>query len=221
MNGRASSPTSWRSPRASAAAFPLGACLATAEAAKGMTVGTHGSTYGGNPLAMAVGNAAIDIDPGAGFPGACEQDRQLFAPAAGRAGGGPSGRSSTACAGQGLMLGLKMKIPSGEFIAAAREAGLIVLPAGDNVVRLLPPLILTEAEAREGVELLGKAAAALEAAEGSRPMNAPYANNKPRAFSRPVGPRHRHLARHHRRRQGAQGRARGPGPRACPMPTRR
>ena len=61
------------------------------------------------------------------------------------------------------MLGLKMKIPNGDFIAAARDAGLIVLPAGDNVVRLLPPLILTEAEAREGMELMGKAAAALEA----------------------------------------------------------
>ena len=64
--------------------------------------------------------------------------------------------------GQGMMLGLKMKIPSGEFIAAARDAGLVVLPAGDNVVRLLPPLTLSESEAREGVELMGKAAAALE-----------------------------------------------------------
>jgi acetylornithine/N-succinyldiaminopimelate aminotransferase len=61
------------------------------------------------------------------------------------------------------MLGLKMKVPNGDFIAAARDAGLIVLPAGDNVVRLLPPLILTEEEARQGVELMGKAAAALEA----------------------------------------------------------
>ena len=61
------------------------------------------------------------------------------------------------------MLGLKMKLPNGEFITAAREAGLIVLPAGENVVRLLPPLTLSEAEAREGVSLMNRAAAALEA----------------------------------------------------------
>jgi acetylornithine/N-succinyldiaminopimelate aminotransferase len=61
-----------------------------------------------------------------------------------------------------MMLGLKMKVPSGDFIAAARRAGIVVLPAGDNVVRLLPPLTLSEDEAREGVALMGKAAAALE-----------------------------------------------------------
>jgi len=64
--------------------------------------------------------------------------------------------------GAGLMLGLKMKVPNGDFIAAARDAGLVVLPAGDNVVRLLPPLTLSEEEAREGVALMGKAASALE-----------------------------------------------------------
>jgi acetylornithine/N-succinyldiaminopimelate aminotransferase len=65
--------------------------------------------------------------------------------------------------GQGLMLGLKMKVPNSDFITASREAGLIVLPAGDNVVRLLPPLTISEAEIREGVELLGRAASCLEA----------------------------------------------------------
>ena len=141
--------------------FPLGATLATAEAAKGMTVGTHGSTYGGNPLAMAVGNAAIDLATAPGFLDHVNKvanylGQQLGALVAGH----PAIFDSVR--GQGLMLGLKMKIPSGDFIAAAREAGLVVLPAGDNVVRLLPPLTLSEAEAREGVELMGKAAAALE-----------------------------------------------------------
>ena len=67
--------------------------------------------------------------------------------------------------GQGLMIGLKMKIPAGDFIAMAREQGLVVLPAGDNVVRLLPPLTLSEDEARQGVALMDATAAALEAAQ--------------------------------------------------------
>jgi acetylornithine/N-succinyldiaminopimelate aminotransferase len=141
--------------------FPLGATLATADAAKGMTVGTHGTTYGGNPLAMAVGNAAIDLATAPGFLDHVNKianylNQQLGSLVAGHPGIFESVR------GQGMMLGLKMKIPSGEFITAAREAGLIVLPAGDNVVRLLPPLILSEAEAREGVELMAKAASTLE-----------------------------------------------------------
>jgi acetylornithine/N-succinyldiaminopimelate aminotransferase len=64
--------------------------------------------------------------------------------------------------GQGLMLGLKMKIPNTDFITAARTAGLVVLPAGDNVVRLLPPLTISESEVRQGVELMHQAATALE-----------------------------------------------------------
>ena len=141
--------------------FPLGACLATAEAAKGMTTGTHGSTYGGNPLAMAVGNAAIDLATAPGFLDRVNKvanylGQQLGALVAGH----PT--IFEAVRGAGLMLGLKMKVPNGDFIAAARDAGLVVLPAGDNVVRLLPPLTLSEEEAREGVALMGKAASALE-----------------------------------------------------------
>ncbi len=141
--------------------FPLGATLATADAAKGMTVGTHGTTYGGNPLAMAVGNAAIDLATAPDFLPHVNKianylNQQLGALVAGH----PAIFDSVR--GLGMMLGLKMKVPNTDFIVAARDAGLIVLPAGDNVVRLLPPLILTEAEAREGVELLGKAASALE-----------------------------------------------------------
>jgi acetylornithine/N-succinyldiaminopimelate aminotransferase len=141
--------------------FPLGALLATAEAAKGMTVGTHGTTYGGNPLAMAVGNAALDMVLAPGFLAHVNKvanylNQQLGALVAGH----PAIFESVR--GQGLMLGLKMKIPNSEFITAARQAGLIVLPAGENVVRLLPPLTISEAEVREGVSLMSQAASALE-----------------------------------------------------------
>ena len=141
--------------------FPLGACLATAEAAKGMTTGTHGTTYGGNPLAMAVGNAAMDLFLAPGFLDQVNKtanylSQQLGALAAEH----PNVIESVR--GQGLMLGLKMKVPNGDFINAARAAGILVLPAGDNVVRLLPPLTLTEAEAREGMALLSKAASSFE-----------------------------------------------------------
>lgn len=142
--------------------FPLGAVLATAEAAKGMTVGTHGTTYGGNPLAMAVGNAAIDIVLAPGFLDHVNRianylHQQLGALVAGH----PDLFESVR--GQGLMIGIKMKTPSADFIAAARANGLVVLPAGDNVVRLLPPLTLSEDEAREGMELLNKTASQLDA----------------------------------------------------------
>lgn len=142
--------------------FPLGAVLATAKAANGMTVGTHGTTYGGNPLAMAVGNAAIDLALAPGFLDHVNKvanylHQQLGALVAGH----PDLFDHVR--GQGLMIGVKMKTPSGDFIAAARANGLIVLPAGDNVVRLLPPLTLSEDEAREGMELLNKTASQLDA----------------------------------------------------------
>jgi len=142
--------------------FPVGAVLATAEAAKGMTVGTHGTTYGGNPLAMAVGNEAIDMILEDGFLDHVNKianylHQQLGALVAAH----PSVFESVR--GQGLMVGIKMKPSSTEFIAAARANGLIVLPAAENVVRLLPPLTLSEAEAREGIELLNKTASQMDA----------------------------------------------------------
>jgi acetylornithine/N-succinyldiaminopimelate aminotransferase len=142
--------------------FPLGAVMATANAANGMTVGTHGTTYGGNPLAMAVGNAALDmvLEPGfldhvnriAGF-----LSQQLGALVASH----PAIFSGLR--GQGLMLGLTMRVPNTDFITAAREAGVIVLPAGDNVVRLLPALTIGEDEVRQGIAAMDRAALALEA----------------------------------------------------------
>lgn len=141
--------------------FPVGAVLATAEAAKGMTVGTHGTTYGGNPLAMAVGNEAIDMILAPGFLDhvnriANYMHQQLGALVASH----PDVFDSVR--GQGLMIGLKMKTDASAFIAECRANGLIVLPAGDNVVRLLPPLTLSEAEAREGLELLNKTASQMD-----------------------------------------------------------
>jgi acetylornithine/N-succinyldiaminopimelate aminotransferase len=142
--------------------FPVGAVLATAEAAKGMTVGTHGTTYGGNPLAMAVGNEAIDMILEPGFLQHVNKvanflHQQLGALTAAH----PQVFESVR--GQGLMIGLKMKTDAPAFIAGCRANGLVVLPSGDNVVRLLPPLTLTEAEAREGLELLNKTASQMEA----------------------------------------------------------
>jgi acetylornithine/N-succinyldiaminopimelate aminotransferase len=127
-----------------------------------MTVGTHGTTYGGNPLAMAVGNEAIDMILENGFLDHVNKianylHQQLGALVAAH----PSVFESVR--GQGLMVGIKMKPSSTEFIAAARANGLIVLPAGENVVRLLPPLTLSEAEAREGIELLNKTASQMDA----------------------------------------------------------
>ncbi len=119
--------------------FPVGAVLATAEAAKGMTVGTHGTTYGGNPLAMAVGNEAIDMILEPGFLDHVNKvanylHQQLGALVAGH----PAVFESVR--GQGLMLGLKMKVAGATSSRWRARNGLIVLPAGDNVVRMLPPL---------------------------------------------------------------------------------
>jgi len=142
--------------------FPLGAVLATADAADGMTVGTHGTTYGGNQLAMAVGNEAVTMLTEPGFLDHVNKianylHQQLGALVSGH----PNVFEDVR--GQGLMIGLKTKLPSGDFIARARANGLVVLPAGDNVVRLLPPLTLSEDEAREGINLLNKTASDLEA----------------------------------------------------------
>ncbi len=136
--------------------FPVGAFLATAEAARGMMPGTHGSTFGGNPLAMAVGNAVMDVvlEPGFletvqqrairlkqelawikdEFPGVVEEVR-----------------------GMGLLTGLRLKPPVADVVAACTAEKLLAVSAGDNVLRLLPPLNITEAEMAEGLSRLSKA----------------------------------------------------------------
>ena len=138
--------------------FPLGACLATEEAAKGMVAGTHGSTYGGNPLAMAAGEAVLDVIEAPGFlehvaamgarlKGALEQlipnHDHLF----------------EEIRGEGLMLGVKLKSDSRRFVAHARDHhGLLLVAGGENVVRILPPLVIDESHIAECVEKLGDAA---------------------------------------------------------------
>ncbi|ARO53090.1 succinylornithine transaminase, also has acetylornitine transaminase activity, PLP-dependent [Methylorubrum extorquens] len=142
--------------------FPLGVCLATAEAARGMTAGTHGTTFGGNPLAMAVGNAVLDVVLGDGFLAHVERmDLLLTQKLAGLIDRHP--HVFAELRGQGLMRGLKLNLPNTTFTAAARARHLLVIPAGDNVVRLLPPLIVGETEVGEAVARLEAAATDLEA----------------------------------------------------------
>lgn len=147
--------------------FPMGACLATEEAASGMTLGTHGTTFGGNPLAMAVGNAVLDVILAPGFLDHVQKTalrlRQSLAQLKDHHPG-----VIEEIRGEGLMLGLKLKTPNTDFVAEARAAGLLVVAAGDNVVRLLPPLIIGETEVAEAVARLDKAAGAVEA-ELARP----------------------------------------------------
>jgi acetylornithine/N-succinyldiaminopimelate aminotransferase len=142
--------------------FPMGACLATAEAAKGMTVGTHGTTFGGNPLAMAVGNAVLDVILEPGFLERVERMglllKQRLAELRDRHPG-----VIAEVRGQGLMIGLRTQVPNTEFIAAARAQKIILIGAGDNVARMLPPLIVTDADIAEAMNRLDAACAAIEA----------------------------------------------------------
>jgi acetylornithine/N-succinyldiaminopimelate aminotransferase len=139
--------------------FPVGACLATEAAAAGMTLGTHGTTFGGNPLAMAVANAVLDVVLAPGFlEGVAAKGLKLTQRLAELKDRHPD--VIEAVRGQGLMLGLKLRTPNTAFTAAAREAGILVIPAGDNVVRLLPPLTISDAEIGEAFARLDAAASA-------------------------------------------------------------
>ncbi|MGD0864114.1 MAG: aspartate aminotransferase family protein [Rhizomicrobium sp.] len=144
--------------------FPMGVCLATAEAAKGMTAGTHGSTFGGNPLGMAVGNAVLDVVLAPGFLEHVEKIANYFRQQlAGLIAEHPDVFEELR--GQGLMLGLKMKVPAGDFITRLRAHGMLAIPAGDNVMRLLPPLIVEEEHVREALRLLSETAAEFDSAK--------------------------------------------------------
>ena len=140
--------------------FPLGACLATEKAAKGMVIGTHGSTYGGNPLAMAAGQSVLDVMLADGFlenvttmgerlRGALEQMIPNY------------DHVFEGVRGKGLMLGLKLKagVEPREFVAYARDNhNLLLVAAGENVVRILPPLVIEDAHVTECIEKLSDAA---------------------------------------------------------------
>lgn len=141
--------------------FPLGAVLATENAAAGMVVGTHGSTYGGNPLACAVGLKVSQIVSDPAFLDEVSRKAGLLRQ---RLEGLVAAHPDTfeAVRGMGLMLGLKCKKPAVELAAAAREAGVLVVPAADNVLRLLPALNIPDADITEGVARLDAAASAYE-----------------------------------------------------------
>ncbi|MEE4346691.1 MAG: aspartate aminotransferase family protein, partial [Paracoccaceae bacterium] len=128
--------------------FPLGAVLATEDAASGMTAGTHGSTYGGNPLACAVGNAVMEIvaDP-AFLEGVRTRAGGLRQKLEGLIAAHPDVFETVR--GSGMMLGLKCKVPNTDMVGACYAAQVITVPAGDNVIRLLPPLNITEEEIAE------------------------------------------------------------------------
>ena len=141
--------------------FPMGACLATAEAAKGLTAGTHGTTFGGNPLAMAVGNAVLDVILEPGFLTEVERKGLLFKQRLAELKDRHPGVIAEV-RGQGLMVGLRTVVPNTEFIAAARAQKIFVIGAGDNVVRLLPPLIVSDGDIAEAFNRLDAACAAIE-----------------------------------------------------------
>jgi len=141
--------------------FPMGACLSTKEAAKGMTLGTHGSTFGGNPLAMAVGNAVLDVILEPGFLDHVARMGLLLKQRLAEL----KDLHPTIVGdirGEGLMMGVQTLPLNTDVIAAAREEKLIVLAAGDNVVRLLPPLIVNESDINEAINRLARACSAIE-----------------------------------------------------------
>jgi acetylornithine/N-succinyldiaminopimelate aminotransferase len=140
--------------------FPIGACLATTEASKGMTVGTHGSTFGGNPLAMAVGNAVLDVVMADGFLEHMRKNALLLKQRLAEL----KDRHASVIAevrGEGLLIGLRMIPQASEMVDELRAEKMITVAAGDNVVRLLPPLIIGEKEITEAIGCIDRACARL------------------------------------------------------------
>ena len=146
--------------------FPVGACLATDQAAIGMTSGVHGTTFGGNPLAMAVGNAVLDVVLEEGFLGEVSRKALLF----------KQGLAAVAdefpdviegIRGSGLLLGIKCRVANTKLQAALRDEKMLSVTAGENVVRLLPPLIVSDEEIRDALDCIRTAASKLSAPAAS------------------------------------------------------
>jgi len=151
--------------------FPLGACLATEEAASGMVPGVHGTTFGGNPLAMAVGNAVLDVVLEDGFLTHVKDMALIFRQGLAEL----QDRYPDVIAeirGEGLMLGIKASVPASELVAAMRDEHVLAVPAGDNVIRLLPPLIVSAEDVRNGLDRISKAAEKLHTAQISSQQTA-------------------------------------------------
>jgi len=147
--------------------FPIGACLATADAAAGMTPGSHGSTFGGNPLAVAAANAVLDVMLKPGFFEHAQKMslllKQKLASVVDR-----HPKILAEVRGEGLLIGLKAVVPSGDLVTALRDQKLLTVGAGENVVRFLPPLIVTEAEIEESVARLERACTVLSGDQQKR-----------------------------------------------------
>jgi acetylornithine/N-succinyldiaminopimelate aminotransferase len=144
--------------------FPVGAFLTTKEAGKGMTAGTHGSTFGGNPLAMAAGNAVLDVMLADGFLDRVKRVGLLFKQRLAEI----KDRYPTIIAevrGEGLLLGLRCVTPNGKLVDALRDEHMLAVAAGDNVVRLVPPLIVGDDEVGAAMGMLDRACARLVRAE--------------------------------------------------------
>jgi acetylornithine/N-succinyldiaminopimelate aminotransferase len=146
--------------------FPVGACLATADAANGMTPGSHGSTFGGNPLAMVVGKAVIDIVSAPEFLAEVRRRGLYFKQ---RLASAVDSHPAVVAEvrGEGLLVGVRCIKPASDVTAAMRDHGLLAAAAGDNVVRLLPPLNVSEAEIDEAIVRLEGAFARLDAARAA------------------------------------------------------
>jgi len=137
--------------------FPIGACLATGRAAAGMVAGSHGTTFGGNPLAMTAANAVLDVLLEDGFLERVDKlarsfRTQLDAVAARHP------KVFADARGKGLLLGLKCVVPNGDMQTRLREAGLLAVAAGDNVIRLLPPLTVGQAELDAALDMIERVA---------------------------------------------------------------
>jgi acetylornithine/N-succinyldiaminopimelate aminotransferase len=151
--------------------FPVGACLATREAAKGMTAGTHGSTFGGNPLAMSAANAVLDVMLAPGFLDRVRHTALLFKQRLAEI----KDRHPAVIAevrGEGLLVGVRALLPAAQLVDALRAERMIAVAAGDNVVRLLPPLIISEQEIAEGIARLDRACLQLSRAAHAQPSAA-------------------------------------------------
>lgn len=138
--------------------FPVGAFMATDEAAAGMVAGTHGSTFGGNPLAMAVGNAVLDVVLAEGFLDKVDQVAGVFR-AELEALVGRHPEIFEEVRGVGLLLGLKCVVPNTDVVARLRDQGLLTVGAAENVVRILPPLIIDESHVAEAIAILERVSA--------------------------------------------------------------
>ena len=141
--------------------FPLGACLATENAAKGMTAGTHGSTYGGNPLACAVGNVVLEIIDDEKFLKEVNKKSLIITQKLGYL-LDEHPEIFEEVRGMGLMIGIKCKIPNIDVVNAGYDEGILTVPGGQNVIRLLPPLNITNNEIETAIKMLDKCANTLK-----------------------------------------------------------